>query len=241
MTLKNGSRALMVWVKETATAFNDTFVNTLPKTWIPANGLIDFKVLDSSLGRWWIRKSHIVNARMLPTMKCKVVQVTGYGNTFNSCLLKLRHHKYVCEKQSLYSISYSKSTTRTCWSKCWPGTRKQTRDQAWHFQPCLRPLLWLHLQYECIIGSVSSLIDRIEWRSPDSMPLKTPTLDKTPTCCEYAGCGTYNAALFTDSFDYWYIFMYFFITYIIFPKAMAHIGVPQTDPADRRTRSRTAC
>lgn len=51
MTLKNGSRALMVWVKETATAFNDTFVKTLPKTWIPANGLIDFKVLDSSLGR----------------------------------------------------------------------------------------------------------------------------------------------------------------------------------------------
>lgn len=51
MTLKKGSNAFTVWVKETATARKDTFVNTLPSTWIPASGVTDWSAPGSILGR----------------------------------------------------------------------------------------------------------------------------------------------------------------------------------------------
>lgn len=51
MTLKKGSRALTVCVNETATALKDTLVNTLPRTWIPASGVTDFRAPGSIFGR----------------------------------------------------------------------------------------------------------------------------------------------------------------------------------------------
>lgn len=51
MTLKNGSKALTVCVKETATALKDTLVNTFPRTWIPASGETDFSAPGSIFGR----------------------------------------------------------------------------------------------------------------------------------------------------------------------------------------------
>lgn len=50
-TLKKGSKALTVWVKDTATARKETLVKTLPRTWIPARGVIDFRAPGSIVGR----------------------------------------------------------------------------------------------------------------------------------------------------------------------------------------------
>lgn len=87
MTLKKGSRALTVWVKDTATARNETLVRTLPTTWIPARGVMDRRAPGSILGCSCSRKSHMKHASMLPTAKCITVQVRGCGKYFKSCLL----------------------------------------------------------------------------------------------------------------------------------------------------------
>lgn len=87
ITLKNGSKAFTVCVKDTATALKDTFVSTLPTTWIQAKGVTDFNALISTCGFLCSLKIHISNAIVLPTMKWIAVHVRGYGNTFNKCLL----------------------------------------------------------------------------------------------------------------------------------------------------------
>lgn len=77
MTLKKGSNALTVWVKETATALKDTLVNTFPNTWIPASGETDLRAPASILGRSCSPRPHMVRARRLPVRKCSAVQVSG--------------------------------------------------------------------------------------------------------------------------------------------------------------------
>lgn len=68
-TLKNGSKAFTVWVKDTATALKETLVKTLPTTWMQANGVTDFRAPGSIFGFSCSRKIHMVRASALPTMK----------------------------------------------------------------------------------------------------------------------------------------------------------------------------
>jgi len=77
ITLKNGSNAFTVCVKDTATARRETFVRTFPRTWIPANGVTDFNAPGSIFGLSCNLRTHIVNARRLPVMKWSAVHVRG--------------------------------------------------------------------------------------------------------------------------------------------------------------------
>ena len=77
MTLKRGSAAFTVCVKEGATARRETLVRTLPRTWIPANGEIARKAPGSILGRFMMPVIHIKQAMRLPMPNWIAVHVIG--------------------------------------------------------------------------------------------------------------------------------------------------------------------
>ena len=86
-TEKNGSLALMVCVKETATFPSDTFVSKFPTAWITANGAIGFSIAIETCGGFFAPLAHIAAMSALPTPSSISVTVTGYGNVFKICLL----------------------------------------------------------------------------------------------------------------------------------------------------------
>lgn len=86
-TEKKGSMALMVWVKDTATAPSETLVSKFPRVCTAARGSTALIRSLSTFGAGCNLKSHIEQASRLPTANCKVVQDKGKGKTFNTCLL----------------------------------------------------------------------------------------------------------------------------------------------------------
>ena len=77
MTLKKGSAALTVCVKEGATARSDTLVRTLPRTWMQAKGVIALMAPGSMVGRFKMPVSHIVHAMSPPMANWMAVHVMG--------------------------------------------------------------------------------------------------------------------------------------------------------------------
>ena len=88
-TEKKGSMALMVCVKDTATAPRETFVSKLPRVCTAAKGSTALIKALSTFGAGWSLKSHIADASALPTANCSIVHESGKGKTFNTCLLKM--------------------------------------------------------------------------------------------------------------------------------------------------------
>ena len=88
-TEKNGSIALMVCVKDTATAPRDTLVSRLPSVCTAASGSTALTSALSTLGAGCSLKIHMRPASALPTANCSVVQESEYGNTWSTCLLKM--------------------------------------------------------------------------------------------------------------------------------------------------------
>mmetsp|Transcript_31991 Transcript_31991/g.38712 ORF Transcript_31991/g.38712 Transcript_31991/m.38712 type:complete len:262 (+) Transcript_31991:859-1644(+) len=86
-TLKKGSIALMVCVKDTATFPRLTLVSKFPRACTPARGTILSSVSLSTLGKECALVTHIVQTMVIPIANCIRVHVQGYGNTFNTCLL----------------------------------------------------------------------------------------------------------------------------------------------------------
>ena len=86
-TEKNGSMALMVWVKDTATLPRDTFVSTLPRVWTHAKGRIVSSCFLVTLGLLWIPVTHTKRARHDPTMNWSSVHDIGNLKALRTCLL----------------------------------------------------------------------------------------------------------------------------------------------------------
>mmetsp|Transcript_7615 Transcript_7615/g.17342 ORF Transcript_7615/g.17342 Transcript_7615/m.17342 type:complete len:215 (+) Transcript_7615:637-1281(+) len=87
-TEKNGSIALTVCVKLTATLPSDTFVMTFPSVCTTASGKMAAICARVTVGgSGCSRNVQSTAATHEPTTNCRFVMVTGNGNMFSTCLL----------------------------------------------------------------------------------------------------------------------------------------------------------
>eukprot|EP00958_Prasinococcus_capsulatus_P023703 scaffold3587_cov364-Prasinococcus_capsulatus_cf.AAC.3 len=86
-TVKNGSRALIVCVNETATELKLRFVSANPAACSAARGATRRSSFDDSFGRWMTLKAISAAPTAALTPRWTAVHVNGYGNTLNTCLL----------------------------------------------------------------------------------------------------------------------------------------------------------
>ena len=86
-TEKNGSIALIVCVKLTATDPREMLVSRLPRVWTTARGMTALTVSLVTFGLFMTPVVHSIRAMTDPTMNCKTVSVRGKGKAWRTCLL----------------------------------------------------------------------------------------------------------------------------------------------------------
>jgi hypothetical protein len=88
-TEKAGSAALIVCVKETATAPRETLVRQLPSAWTAASGAMPLSDSAEARGRASAPAAHAAAASAPPSANWTAVHVSGYGKAARTCLLKM--------------------------------------------------------------------------------------------------------------------------------------------------------